>query len=91
MTLLRKRPVETPPGNQAHEPGQPGVHDVITRLRDAAGRMVPFSVSRTLLREAASTLERLDGDARHHATEVAHLTEELARVRAAPRGAGEGS
>jgi len=43
--------------------------------------MVPFSGTKTLLREAASTIERLDGRARRHAAEVAHLTAELAQAR----------
>jgi len=67
--------------NPVHGSVHPGVHDVIARLRDAAGQMVPFSRTKTLLREAASTIERLDGDARHHATEVARLSVELTRVR----------
>jgi hypothetical protein len=63
----------------------PGIHDLLSRLRDAAGRLVAFSVPKLLLREAALMIERLDRDRGHHATEVARLTAELARERLAVR------
>jgi hypothetical protein len=34
---------------------------LVTRLRDAADRMVAFSVTKTLLRDAATTIEQLEG------------------------------
>jgi hypothetical protein len=63
------------------------VGDLIARLRETAGRMVPFSEAKRLLREAASAIERLDGEARDHTTEVARLTAQLNQlgpVRARP-------
>jgi hypothetical protein len=61
------------------------VGDLIVRLRETACRMVPFSETKTLLREAAAALERLDSDARNHTTEIARLTSELNTLRAVPR------
>jgi hypothetical protein len=85
MTILRT-PFGVPaPEHLDHEAGHPDVHETVVRLRDAADQMVAFSRTKTLLREAASTLERLDGDSRHLATEIARLTAELARMRTAPR------
>jgi hypothetical protein len=54
------------------------VHDMVVRLREEANRMAPNSQGRLLLREAASTIERLDDDVRRHAGEVGRLTAELA-------------
>jgi len=85
MTLPPMRRGARVAGNAAHRPG-PGARDIVTRLRGAAARMVPFSPTRALLREAASTIERLDGDARRHATEVAHVAAELAQDRSASHG-----
>ena len=59
--------------------------DLIVRLRATACRMVPFSETKMLLREAAITIERLDSDARNRTTEIARLTSELSKLRAAPR------
>jgi hypothetical protein len=85
MTLLPPTRLEArTPRDPVHEAGQSSAHQLIARLRDAAAEMVPFSGTKTLLREAASTIERLDGSARRHAAEVAHLTAELARARSAP-------
>jgi len=39
----------------------PEVRDLVTRLRSAADRMVAFSVTKTLLRDAATTIEHLEG------------------------------
>ncbi len=50
------------------------VHDMVVRLRDEASRMAPDSPGRVLLREAASTIERLDEEARRQARQVARLT-----------------
>ena len=57
--------------------------DLIIRLRETASRMVPFSETKTLLREAAIALERLDGNARNHEAEIARLTAQLNKLRAA--------
>jgi hypothetical protein len=56
------------------------IHDMVVRLREEASRMAPKSDGRLLLREAASTIERLDDDVRRHASEVARLTAESERV-----------
>ena len=61
--------------------------DLVWRLRDTASRMVPFSQTKTLMREAAVAIERLTGDARTHAAEVARITSELNKLRPIPRGA----
>jgi hypothetical protein len=84
MTMLRT-PFGVPgPEHLDHEAGHPGVHETVVRLRDAADQLVAFSRTKTLLREAASTLERLDGETRNLANEVARLTAELAHTRTAP-------
>jgi hypothetical protein len=44
-----------------HEAAPPSVAALVTRLRDAADRMVAFSVTKTLLRDAATTIEQLEG------------------------------
>jgi hypothetical protein len=69
------------------ETGEATVGDLVVRLRETAGRLVPFSQTKTLLREAAATIERLDGEARDHVTQIARLTSELNKLRTAPRGA----
>jgi hypothetical protein len=56
---------------------------LIARLRETAGRMVPYSETRRLAREAAVTIERLDGAARTRAAELARLTGELDKLRRA--------
>lgn len=55
--------------------------DLVVRLRETAGRMVPFSETKTLLREAAAAIERLDSAAHSRATEIARLTSELNKLR----------
>lgn len=55
------------------------VHDLVVRLREEGNRRPPDSRERLLLREAASTIERLDEAARRHASEVGRLTLELAQ------------
>ncbi len=57
--------------------------DLIVRLRATAGRMVPYSEGRMLLREAATMIERLDSDARTRAIEIARLASELNKLRPA--------
>jgi len=44
-----------------HDATAPGVAALVTRLRAAADRMVAFSVTKTLLRDAATTIEQLEG------------------------------
>jgi hypothetical protein len=55
------------------------VHDMVVRLREEAKGMLPNSHARLLLREAASTIERLDDELRRHAGEVGRLASELAQ------------
>jgi len=52
------------PGNPACETTPPHAQDLVARLRDAADQMVAFSRTKTLLRDAAATIERLDAAAR---------------------------
>jgi hypothetical protein len=80
MTPLPMHVEARAPEDPVHAPGQSGAHDIVTRLRDAAAQMVPFSGTRTLLREAAATIEQLDGLARRHVTEAAHLAAEARRA-----------
>jgi hypothetical protein len=84
MTMLRTVMGVQGPGHVEHEAGYPGVHDTVLRLREAADQLVAFSQTKTLLREAASSLERIDGQARSLAAEVSRLTAELAHTRTAP-------
>lgn len=61
MTVARS-PVGVPaPENLPRKATPPGVRDLVARLRDAADQMVAFSRTKTLLRDAAVTIERLDG------------------------------
>jgi hypothetical protein len=55
------------------------VHDMVVRLREQAGRMAPDSPERLLLREAASTIERLDDEVRRRHSEAGRMTGELAK------------
>jgi hypothetical protein len=61
------------------------VGDLIVRLRETACRMVPFSETKTLMREAAAAIEQLEIDARNHAAEIVRLTSELNKLRPVPR------
>jgi hypothetical protein len=59
-----RSPVGVPaPGNAARETTAPGVRDLVARLRDAADQMIAFSRTKTLLRDAAATIEQLDAAA----------------------------
>jgi hypothetical protein len=49
------------PENPHGEATPHGVQDLVARLRNAADRMVAFSVTKTLLRDAATTIEQLEG------------------------------
>ena len=48
-------------GHSDGEATPPGVTALVARLRNAADRMVAFSVTKTLLRDAATTIEQLEG------------------------------
>lgn len=54
------------------------VHDMVVRLREEARRMAPDSPERLLLREAASTIERLDEEVRRARSEAGRMTGDLA-------------
>jgi hypothetical protein len=86
MTALRAGVAVAVPGHLGPDTGHPGVTEIVHRLRAAADEMVAFSRTKTLMREAAMTIERLDADTRHHAADAARLTAELSRSRATPRG-----
>ena len=64
-------------------PAEPTTGDLVVRLRESAGRMVPFSQDKILLRAAASAIERLYTDVRNRAADVGRLTAELKVVRGA--------
>jgi hypothetical protein len=49
------------PENPPREATQPAVRVLVARLRDAADQMVAFSRTKTLLRNAATTIEQLEG------------------------------
>jgi len=55
------------------------VHDIVVRLKEEAKRMAPDSQGRLLLKEAASTIERLDDEVRRRASDVGPLTAVLAK------------
>ena len=62
-------------------PEEPATDDLVVRLRESAGRMVPFSQDKILLRAAAAAIERLHTAVRNRADEVGHLTAELKVLR----------
>jgi len=59
-------------------------NDLVVRLRESAGRKVPFSQDKILLRAAASAIERLYTDVRNRAADVGRLTAELKVLRGVP-------
>ncbi len=61
MIGLRPLGGVTAAGNPPREAAPPGVRDLVSRLRNAADRMVAFSATKTLLRDAATTIEQLEG------------------------------
>ena len=71
-------PARSGPGRSADHPS---VRDLMLRLRDLAGRMVPFSETKLLLREAASMIERLDDARAQQSTALDRITAELVRER----------
>jgi hypothetical protein len=58
---------------------------MLARLRDAAGRLAPFSEERLLLRGAASVIERLGRETERLEAELARVTAELTGGRTRPR------
>jgi len=61
--------------------GVSAADNLTARLREVAGRMVPFSEQKILLRAAASAIERLDIEVRNGTTAIARLTAELNALR----------
>jgi hypothetical protein len=61
MTGVRSLVGVTAAANPPHDAVPPEVRDLVSRLRSAADRMVAFSVTKTLLRDAATTIEQLEG------------------------------
>ena len=55
-------------------------HDLIDRLRQTASRMVPFSATKNLLREAAVAIQRLDAEVHRDHAEIARLTAQLSKL-----------
>lgn len=86
MTIEEARAAGSVSGSGDRRLGHPAATDLIARLQEAAERMVPFSQHKILLRAAASAIERLDAEARHHAAEVVRLTTQLDAERPTPRG-----
>jgi hypothetical protein len=60
MTGARSLAGAHAPGDSVREATPPDVQDLVARLRTAADQMVAFSRTKTLLRDAAATIERLD-------------------------------
>jgi hypothetical protein len=58
------------------------VHDLVVRLREEGNRMAPDSPAKLLLREAASTIERLDEALRRHISDSGRLA--LQRAQGTP-------
>ena len=83
MTILGTRAPERARDMSDLRPGGPATDDLVVQLRESAGRMVPFSQPKILLRAAASAIERLDTDARNLAADVRRLTAELQVLRGA--------
>ena len=61
MTEVRSPNGVAAPVNAADEALQPRARDLVARLRDAADQMVAFSRTKTLLRDAATAIEQLEG------------------------------
>jgi hypothetical protein len=80
--MLEMRAVGMMRGTNDPRPGEPTATDLIARLRESAGRMVPFSQPKIMLRAAASAIERLDAEVRSRTGDVARLTAELHALRA---------
>ncbi len=87
MTGLETRAAGAGLGTSNRGPGESAADGLTTRLRDAAGRMVPFSEHKILLRAAASAIQRLEAEVRNGTTEIARLTAELKALRAVVRNA----
>jgi hypothetical protein len=83
VTILEMRAAGTMRGTFDPRPGDLAVTDLVVRLRESAGRMVPFSQHKIMLRAAASAIERLDAEVRSRTGDVARLTAELHALRVA--------
>lgn len=58
---------------------------ILARLREEAGRLVAFSESRLLVREAAFTIERLEREVERLQAELTRVTNDLERERSLTR------
>jgi hypothetical protein len=65
MTILGTRAPEHARDMSDLRPGGPATDDLVVQLRESAGRMVPFSQPKILLRAAASAPRAADTDARN--------------------------
>ena len=87
MTDLETHAAAAGLGTSNRRLGDSAADGLTARLHDAAGRMVPSSEHKILLRAAASVIQRLEAKVRHGTTEKARLTAELKALRAAVRNA----
>jgi hypothetical protein len=71
MTTSRDSPSRSLDARVRPVPGSGRVPDLILRLRAAAERLVAFSESRLLLKEAAAMIEGLERERTQQAAEVA--------------------
>ena len=85
MTQLGARLTSPAVRTAEHPETDQTVVDMIVRLRETAGRMMAFSSTKLLLRQAAASIERLDGDRRTRVAEIAALHQELKALRDTPR------
>ncbi len=60
MTVLAARGAGADPSSSGGDTIDPSVGALVLRLREAADQMVAFSQAKTLLRDAASMIERLE-------------------------------
>lgn len=81
--MLEMREVGSLCGAADPRRGRLATNDLVARLRESAGHMVPFSQDKILLRAAAAAIERLDTDVRNRAADVGRLTAELKVLRGA--------
>ena len=81
MTALDTRAAAPVRGALNPSSGMSAADNLTARLREAAGRLVPFSEHKILLRAAASAIERLDIEVRNGTTAIARLTAELNALR----------
>jgi hypothetical protein len=81
VTILEMRAAGPVDSAGDRRPGEPATNDLIARLRESAGRKVPFSPDKILLRAAASAIERLDIEVHARVADVRRLTAELNALR----------